>query len=55
MEKLVGNEAIAYLESLKAYEFKRAQKRPIGKRVLYYKVQTDWINEMLEDLKKKSA
>ena len=53
MTALHGEEAIIYLESLKRYEFKAACKRPIGQRVTYYKIQTEWINEMLQEEYKK--
>lgn len=48
MKALKGYEKINYLISLKRYEFERAQTKPIGKRVIYYKVQTEWINEELD-------
>ena len=53
MTALHGEEAIIYLESLKRYEFKAACKRPIGQRVTYYKIQAEWINEMLQEEYKK--
>lgn len=54
MKALKGREAIIYLLSLKDYEFKQAQKRPVGQRVKYYLIQTDWITEMLKDEYDKS-
>ena len=48
MKALIGEEKERYLLSLKKYEFEQAKKRPIGKRVSYYKTQTDWINEELK-------
>lgn len=50
MRKLTGFEKIHYLLSLKRYERERAKTKPIGKRVLYYKVQTEWINKELDDM-----
>lgn len=50
MKALTGQAKKDYLTTLKAYELERAKTKPIGKRVLYYKVQTEWINEMLREM-----
>ena len=49
MKALHGKQAINYLLSLKEYEKKQAMKKPIGQRVKYYRIQTDWIMEMLKE------
>lgn len=54
MTELKNREAIIYLLSLKEYEFQKALKKPIGQRVKYYLIQTDWITEMLKDEYNKS-
>ena len=50
MRTLTGFEKIHYLLTLKAYEFNQAKKKPIGERVTYYKVQTDWINAEINEM-----
>ena len=50
MKALTGYAKINYLITLKRYEFLRACTYPIGKRVRYYKAQTEWINEELKAL-----
>ena len=54
MKALHGKQAINYLLSLKEYEKKQAMKKPIGQRVRYYLIQTDWIMEMLKEEYSKS-
>ncbi|MCR5254624.1 MAG: hypothetical protein K6D96_01710 [Acetatifactor sp.] len=52
MKTLTGYEKIQYLIWLKKYEFEQAKKRPAGEKVRYYKIQTEWINEELKELKR---
>ena len=54
MKALHGKQAINYLLSLKEYEKKQAMKKPIGQRVRYYLIQTDWIMELLKEEYSKS-
>ena len=51
--RLTGYEKINYLLSLKRSEKETARKMPIGMRALYYKTQTAWINEELDEMFKK--
>lgn len=50
MRALQGKEKIIYLRSLRRYEIEQAKKRKIGERVLYYKVQVEWINKELKEM-----
>lgn len=49
MRTLHGREAVYYLASLKRDEFQTACRFPIGQRVNYYTIQTDWIREDLNN------